>query len=123
MNNAGDINRRRVMATRHYGWEKATATQLGRIFQMDQRTVHAELRRAVCKVCRQAICTHSDLEYAGLKPLSQITGGILPDARAGIDPNVPQGSVPEPLNNNSCSVSDADLGVSNIIQHGEMSNG
>jgi hypothetical protein len=64
----GDINRRRVMADRHYGWEKATASQLGRIYGLDPRTVHAELRRAVCKVCRRPVCSHSDLEYAGITP-------------------------------------------------------
>lgn len=62
------ISRRRAMANRHFGFERAKATAIGREHDMDYRSVHAELRRAVCKRCARAVCHHSDLEYSGLVP-------------------------------------------------------
>ncbi|HEX7852089.1 MAG TPA: hypothetical protein VF503_00150 [Sphingobium sp.] len=62
------INRRRIMATRHLGAEKATASTLGHIFDIHPRTVHAEIARAVCAVCKQTLCHHSDAHYAGIIP-------------------------------------------------------
>ncbi len=60
------INELRVMAERHFGAERATASQLGKIFGVPYQTIHALMRRMWCRKCGRPVCGHTDLEYQGI---------------------------------------------------------